>query len=432
MSSNELSVTIWAPNRPLDLATALTPLEIAQHARALSERDIKSIVSAFESGSYEMVATFVWTRAITGLKKQIASLGMEFVGEMLRRPDIHDNSDPKTSISEHDAITLAEDLGMVTSTEAMRLKHALELVSHFSDPENAVQDQMNPEEAIGVFRACVVSILGNPHIEPPIQFAQLRASLENESLSPADPRVNMVAESPYFVQRTTLSVLLSLLKSAKGAQLEHAVGNTNVFLPRIWDHLRKPEKWQVGQIYAEVHTAGNQSAAVGLRNALTTVRGFDFVPENLRSDTFSLAAHKVMQAHFAFNNFYTERAPMEELALLGTTIPKPAFPVCLTAILCVYLGNSYGTAHAAQGPAVGMLTALRQEQWEYYLNECLRTDNTILDKLDASKPASRWVELCQQFGLHQMKLQLAEVQNLVAAGSEGAVQQARKRFRQLK
>ena len=60
---------------------------IRKSAARISTRDTKSIISAFESGSYEMMATFVWSKAAAVLKKQLASLGMEFVGEMLRRQE---------------------------------------------------------------------------------------------------------------------------------------------------------------------------------------------------------------------------------------------------------------------------------------------------------------------------------------------------------
>lgn len=74
-----------------------------------------AIVNAIENESYEMVATFVWTKAAAVLKKQVATLGMEFVGEMLGRPDLNEDSDPATSIADNEAISLAEDLGMISS-----------------------------------------------------------------------------------------------------------------------------------------------------------------------------------------------------------------------------------------------------------------------------------------------------------------------------
>jgi hypothetical protein len=431
MNEEQNAIAIWEPNPPLELASDASAGDIARQARALTPRDMHSIATAFESHSYEMVSTFVWTRAITALKKQVASLGMEFVGQMLGRADIDDDSDPSTAISEHDAISLAEDLGMITTTEALRLKHAMELVRHFADPDNASQDQMNHEEAVGVLRSCVSSILGNPHIKPPIQFAELRQSLESESLAHSDSRVSQVAESPYFIQRTVLSVLLSMLKTASGAQLEHAVGNTNVILPRIWGNLRKPEKWQIGQTYAEVHSAGRQAAAVGLKNALASVKGFDFVPETLRSETFARAAQKVMEAHFAFNNFYNEAAPVRELAMLGSTIPRPAFPLCMRAVLCVKLGNYYGIANAAQSDADGILRSLRNQQWEYYLNECLPSDKTILDKIEDDKPANRWIGLCNEYKLSTLQVDNPRIKELLAASKTSVVQAARRKIRKV-
>jgi len=119
-----------------------------------------------------------------------------------------------------------------------------------------------------------------------------------------------LAASPYFFKRTTLSVLLALVKGAKGAQLDNALGNINIILPMIWGQLRKPEKWQTGQTYAEIYNAGKEQAVAGLKKALIKVRGFDFVPENLRSTIFLQAAQKVIEAHDDFNNFHNEPAPI--------------------------------------------------------------------------------------------------------------------------
>ena len=217
MSDKSTSLVTWEANPPLEISAARTPTEIVSCARALTERDVRSITAAFTAGSYEMVSTYVWTRAVAALKKQIASLGMEFVGQMLGRSDIDDNSDPITAISEYDAISLAEDLGMITTTEALRLKHCMTLVKHFADPEIANQEQMLPEEAVSVLRSCVASILGNPHIAPPVQFSELRIAIESESLFESDPRIVGIPQSAYFIQRTIVSVLLTLLRTAAGA-----------------------------------------------------------------------------------------------------------------------------------------------------------------------------------------------------------------------
>lgn len=418
MTKNDHAMTVWSATDTVNIRT-LDPEQIVAYAKPqLSTRDMKSIVSAFEVESYEMVATFVWTKASSILKRQIAMLGMDFVGEMLGRPDLNEDSNPATSIADNEAIALAEDLGMITSTQGIRLKHALELVTHFTKlgSDEANEEMMAREEAISLLKTCITSILSKPNFEGAIRFADFRKTLGERTLKPNDGMLLAILQSPYFFIRTTLSVLLSLAKSSKGAIQEHALGNVSVLLPQIWPRLREPEKWQVGQAYAEVNSEGNRVTSTALRKALLSVHGFDFVPESLRSHTFSEAAARVLAAHFDFDNFYNEAEPMSTLANLGTAIPRPAFAKCMEATLAVWLGNSWGHSFAAEEPANAVLSSLRREQWEYYLNECLKRDRTILDKLALDrKPIKRWIRIAHNFHFSELAIRDSQIKRLIDA-----------------
>ncbi len=388
----------WGAIEALSISTS-SPSQIAVYGSPqLAKKDIVAITNAFNSESYEMVATFVWTKAASVLKRQIASLGMSFVGEMLNRPTLNDESDPTTSLSDKEAVSLAEDLGMVSPTVAFRLNQALALVTHFTklSIEEAENEAMQPEEAIGLLKTCVTGVLSRPNFEGALKFADFRLELSSKTLR--SDECTGLQESPYFFLRTTLGVLLSLIKTAKGAAHEHALGNISVILPIIWPSLRQPEKWQVGQAYAELTSEGKRAASTGLKAVLVKVHGFDFVPESLRSNTFTEAAVKVLAAHFGYNNFYTEEEPMLVLANLGTAIPKPAFAKVMEASLAVWLGNRWNYAYASEGPATSIFNSLRSEQWEYYINECLQGDKSILDKLgNEDRPINRWIILVETY-----------------------------------
>jgi hypothetical protein len=181
-------------------------------------------------------------------------------------------------------------------------------------------------------------------------------------------------------------VLLSGIKTKSGAQFEHLVGNSAVIIPSLWPSLKAQERWTVGQSYAEVVSAGLTVAAKALKTALLAIRGFDYVPENLRSSTFTSAANAVLTAHMSFQNFYNEPAAVSALARLGTTIPWPAFPNCMSAIMAVAMGNPYGVSWGAQTDVANLLNRLSENQWNYYLNECLPRDRLILQKLAWEKP----------------------------------------------
>jgi len=414
-----------APETAIVPNTAHTPDAIIAHARQLSKREVGQILSAFQNEHYEMATAFIWAKAMASLRKQLATLGMEFIGEMLQRPDISTRSDVGTAITAFETIALAEDLGMVSSTEAMRLRHAHEIVNHFAALSEDEEDaSMHPEEAISCLRTCVQNILGHPKLEVAQNFAKFRKQLEEQDFSPEDSEIEKLEMSPYFYQRTTLSILLSLLKTTVGAQLQHAVRNVGVILRVVWPHLKKPERWQAGQAYAELYSEGKTPAATGLKKALVDVKGFDYVPENLRSSTFTQAAKEVLEAHEGMNNFYNEPAPMRTLASLGSTIPSPALRMCMEAALSVWLGNSYGISWAAQDSAKRLLGGLSSERWHFYLEECLPYDRRILYKLaeSGSKPQSRWADLVKEFDLVKIAVKRAPLKSLLQAGSEGHLQ----------
>jgi hypothetical protein len=404
---------LWeAPNSQIVPASANTADAIVGCARQLPVRDKNQLLEAYKQGAFEMASSFIWLKAMATLKGQLSQLGMDFVGEMLARPDISDSSATE-AITDYEAIRLAEDLGIISPLEGKRLRHSKDLIVHFSSPSqsapsseegdesSAPDERMTVDEAVGCLRACVQNILGRPKIEVAVKFATFRRELETRTFPANDGQMVALAASPYMFKRTTLSVLLALAKSAQGATLENALGNINTILPLLWNQLRKPEKWQTGQTYAEVYAHGKNDSVAGLQRALLSVRGFDFVPETLRSNTFTAAATKVIEAHEGVNNFYNEPAPMGVLASLGSSIPWPAFPQCMTAVLSVKLGNPWGYCFAAGPYADRILKPLSTDRWKYYLIECLPGDRSILDKLTDDRPRSRWLGLVEEYNLSQ-------------------------------
>jgi hypothetical protein len=236
--------------------------------------------------------------------------------------------------------------------------------------------------------------------------------------------VSAIANSPYFFLRTTLSILLAAIKTAQGASLEHAVGNTMILVPALWPKMRDPEKWQVGQAYAEVTSAGNRISSAGLKKALLDTKGFDYVPESLRSNTFTETAARVLSAHFALSNFYNEGEPMRALAALGTSIPRPALPKVVEAALAVRLGNRWGVANNAQDAAEEVLHLLRPGQWHYYFDECLVRDRTVMDKIaDDDKPVKNWCEVVKSLELGDFQPKNKLVKALLEASRVAPINQ---------
>ncbi|WP_411847430.1 hypothetical protein AAFN60_08920 [Roseibacillus persicicus] len=416
-------LTLWEPTAAEIIpASATTFGQITQCAVQLSKKDQGQIARALEAEDYEMGVNYLWIKSMAALKRELGTLGVEFLAEMLGRTDVDEDDDVQDLLSEKDALRLAEELGMISSTEALRLRQTQELISHFAknefgDPGYSAEE-MDEVEAARALKACIKNIVGKPHIEVAHRFVTFREDLLKKQLSDDDGTIDLIRASPYFFRKLTISILLSAIKGSTGASLEIALGNLNAALPHLWDTVRETEKWQVGHTYSEVYAAGNSSATQGVKKALLKVRGFDFVPENLRSDTFAKAAQEILRAHDGMNNFYTEGPAVRAFEKLGTIIPAPALAPCTTALLSVILGNFYGTSHAAEPVARAILKKYSVDRWEYYLNQVLPGDIRILNKLDDPKPRNNWKSLANDCDFDLLNLKDTTVRKLVDASIE--------------
>ncbi len=397
--------------------TAKTAVEITNYATQLSSRDRHQIAQAFNSKFYEMGVNYLWEKTAFALKKELSSVGVGLLGEMLGKADVDEDDDIDDVVTTRDAILLAEELSIVSPTDALRLRHTHELVKHFFDldEDEASHQKMDDLEALNILKHCIRGVLGREKVEVAKTFVEFRESLENSSLENNDPYVDMLKSSPYFFYKLTVSVLMNAAKKNTGANLEHSLANINLLVPVMWDALRHAEKWQIGQTYAELFSEGKTAAVSGIKGALLKVKGFDFVPENLRSDTFVKAADEIIKAHEGNNNFYNEPAPVRNLSKLGSTIPTPALPSCFSALLSVVLGNAYGCSWDAVTPASELLKKMTSERWEYYLNHVLPSDMRILGKLSNVKPQKNWVDVVSVYELDSKNIKNPTIAKLISA-----------------
>jgi hypothetical protein len=430
------TVALWEAPSSLAISDRISSVpQIVSAATQLRPRERKQISANFEAGHYELVGTFVWHRTMVLLKGQLSKLGNRFISELLQRPDIDDDTDLKSAISETEALALARDLGMITPTQAMRLAHAQETINHFASLEAGAdldsEEGMTHEEALLCLRVCVQGVLGHESISVAGDFAAFRTSLEAQTFTSESQDIIRLQQSPYLFIRTAVSVLLSVIREGKGAQLEHAARNALLIIRLLWPKLKQPERWQIGQAYSAEFNEGNKDSVKALHAILLSVKGFDYVPESLRSDTFSRVAAAVVAAHQGTNNYYNEPKPMRELADLGTSIPNPALAICVTAALCVKLGNPWGIAWNAQTAANEVLQNISQERWLYYLDGCLERDLVILPKLTSGAPQKRWIEFVPTLKLDPARLKSRKVRSLLSATNAGHVSKVTDLARQM-
>jgi hypothetical protein len=387
---------VWKGPAGLPLPpSASSASDIMPYAQALTEKQKHHVIRAFNDEAFDMGAEYVWRRSMVKLRNALQSLGMKFIGEMLGNQDIDELSNIESVLTDYDTISLSEQLGVVNSTGTLKLKQALEIITHFfSRKAEEDGEELSAVDGIQIITTCIKYILGEQNLGVALEFSEFRKRLYNETLSHDDLQVQYLLNSPTFYVRTVVNVLLSAIRDSEGAKLEHSLANLNTIIPLLWASMAETDRWGIGTAYRDVTSDGNIVAVRGLKEALLKVSGFDYVPENLRSTTFKKAAKAIIEAHYSMNNFYTEPPLVKVLNDLGTTIPAPAIIECIQAYLCVYFGNSYGVSHAAEPHALAGLRSLTADRWQYYLNNAIHTDEVVLSKLAwVDRSASRFVNL---------------------------------------
>lgn len=369
--------------------------------RSLSNNDANKIVKAFDNGLYDMAAEYIWSRTISTLKKNIMKFGEEFVAEMLDRPDISSVDD----ISEYEIITLSSDLGFINQTAKIEFMQFSEIIQHYMSNEDP-DEEFPLTKVSDIVRSCVKHVLGFEKVEYEISFVSFRNRLRTEYIIEGHEIYTQLKLAPYFYKRTVFKTMMNLAKTTKdSAEREIILNNMISIFVEIWSALSSEEKWVIGRSYAQCLSDGDNKLLIALKSVLLKVKGFDYVPENLRSNTYIIAAKDLLSAHQGMNNFYNEPSKAKYLAQMGNSIPAPAFGNCMTAVLACKLGNSYGISWDAQTYLDEILQTVSKDRWSYYLSSVLPYDRVILYKLCVDITADRWIELVEKCSLEKIDIE---------------------------
>lgn len=324
--------------------------------------------------------------------------GEDFVAEMLDRPDISSVED----ISEYEIITLSADLGFINKTAKIEFLQFSEIIQHYMS--NDELDEDFPVTKVGdIVRSCVKYVLGYEKVEYEMSFSNFRERLKSEYITEGHELYNQLMLAPYFYKRTVFRTLMNLAKiTTDSAEREIILNNVVTIFVEIWQALSSEDRWVAGRAYAQCLSDGDNKLLIALKSVLLKVKGFDYVPENLRSNSYIMAAKNLLSAHQGINNFYNEPGKAKYLAQMGNSIPAPAFGSCMTAVLACKLGNAYGISWEAQKYLDEILKTVSKDRWIYYLNSVLPNDRVILYKLMIDEIVDRWIDIVTQYGLSEL------------------------------
>lgn len=412
-------IVLWQSPYGKIIPKTATVSEIMNYNDCLSQKDVVQLSMAYQSEAFEMAANFIWEKTMNKLREYILSFGDEFALEMLgmRDPAI------LQKIPEKYAIDLSYELGIIPKIGKIKLTQCNEVISYYLSSNS--EEEMDASTINFIIRTCVEYVLQQNVEFHDFEFCSFRDKLKDEALITGSSLLSEIESSPYFYKKTIVRTLLNLVDTEKGVKLDNTYNNLSLIIPIIWDTIASEDRWLIGTAYTEAVNTNNTRKVAVFKNLLLKLKGFDYVPENVRSNTFIDAAKRIIATHNGMNNFYNEPGAVDYLASLGTVIPGPAVGVCLTALLCVKLGSRYGYSFLAQGKADELLKTMSKEKRLYYYQKILPYDELILEKLKIEACAQRWCELEFNSDLEDIKTGSISLNRLITATKEKNLQTIR-------
>ena len=381
---------------------------------SLNEKEQLKIYNAFNAKYYDMAAEYIWIRSMNILRDKIAVFGNDFIADMLG----YDNFSSVKDISEELIIGLCADIGMIKQTARIKLKSTSELLYHLQRRQAVEEEneELGKSDALNVITICINYVLNNEEDTVFIPYANMRKDLQTRLLEENSELLSSLLNSPYFYIRTITRTMINLASDEKNPSLDITLQNLILVLKHVWGKLDENERWYIGIAYSQAVSAGNSQLTRAIRTVLNSVKGFDYVPESTKSDTYRKTARHLLAKHNDFNNFYTEPELARLLLNMGTSIPKAALIECLTAVLICRLGNSYGVSNAAILYLDSILDTVSNDSWAYFLNE-LKTNTEVLFELAFVQRDDEvlkiWANIIRKYSLNGLSLNDQNVKKLI-------------------
>lgn len=383
--SNDM--TIWdSPNGVTLPPNQNLTVIINDIAVQLKPQEKQNIVTALNNELFDMSSEYIWNRTISILKEKVLTLGEDFVLEMLDRTIDEDIS----NVSSNEFINLASELGFINTIARDKLLHANDLINYYQS--RTAEESMSSYDMQTIVIPCIQYVVGLDANDFSFEFNNFREVLKDKQLDTSSELYQTLLISPYFYKRTTVKTLINLMNTSDGGELERVLANMVLIFSGIWEGLISDDRYTIGVTFAEAKNNKQTHLINSLEQVLTSNGGFDYVPEDLRSQAFIKVANKLRDAHYSFDNFYKEPIPAKNLSTMGI-IPRPALSYCISAVLISTLGNFYGVSQNAQPYNNKTLKDISPNRWKYYFTESFLKDKDVLFKLsNYSKTITKWID----------------------------------------
>ncbi len=320
---------------------------------------ISKFLAATAAGLFDAALSYLWNETILQIRKRVSQYDLEFFYDSIMSGDKRTKFrtvDDLVDLQDYDLIRGAKEIGLVGD---VGFKH-LEFINYMRNWASAAHPNsvdLTGLQLISWLETCVKEVITLPVGSVVTRTKELLNNLRKNNISEADADeiADFFDDLPNG-QADNLAGAFFAIYTRNNAP-EELKQNVAKLAPRLWKHVSRDAKNEVGLKYAHFKAHGIEEQKNAARQYIEVVQAQEFIPDGLRSREINTAIEHLLDAHRGWDNFHNEppfARAIQRAVGEGGTVPKSVRKKYVRAVVEVFLTNGVGTTRLAQ-PIYGEL-----------------------------------------------------------------------------
>lgn len=373
---------------------------------------------ALEVELYDSGMAYFWQATIAELQNMVISYGAGYFAGRIGDNRVGDINSLRQHVSDWQLIEGCYQLGIISREAWVKLQYCREL-RNIHSPAHPVEAEIDPLEALNFIKNSCRFVLSVDRPLPGMDIKILSTRIRTEDLT---TELGIISEAlnqlPENVHDSILNIIFTDYVSPDCSS--QAKANINALAPIVWEAAPEASRIIVGDRFARIYVEGTEDEKREAFAFLSLVGGVDLVPTPVRRALFDRRSQNLIDAYFAWENFYNEPPHARALVELGKAVPPGAETKYVKALLLSYLGNRWNISRAAQPYVQEMIQNLNQRAITA-LWRVLDSDKDVALELVNQRPVERVRGLCSLLESRSTPGIIRDVKQFYCSASPGAI-----------
>jgi len=345
---------------------------------------ISKFIASAATGLFDAALNYLWDETILQIRRRVKQYDIEYFYDNAvtgdRRNRLRDEDDlPK--LDDYDLIRGAKEIGLISDLGFKHLEY-INYLRNWASAAHPNQNEISGLQLVTWMETCVKEVIALPISTTTIKIKSLLVGIKKTSISDADAREigTLFADLAQDQVNNLASGFFGIY--TKPDTDSQARQNINKLLPLLWPRVDEETRYTFGSKYSHFIANAQQDEKKLAREFLQVVVAESYISDDIRASEIDPVLTSLCAAHRAFNNFYNEPGPANQLKRLVGDPPKVPKSVARRYVLTlveVYLSNGHGIAGFAS-PIYEELIA-RFNSYEASLAAISFKETTIASKL---------------------------------------------------